>query len=198
MIAGAVTVGLLVLTVGLFVASRALYRQSFDRLVAATRIAEGDGVWVDYFVAEDCLFDTLVEQGVPEVAHRDAVKVLEQSDLLAAHVRSSLTVFASLSFLPTQGALSVARDGISAHYQAWDDHLTSVLPILTGLSADRGMLENSIRAWIEAVAGASEEIETTFETAEAAFVAAARDDPARLEVDTLFTASDAQCSRGAV
>ncbi|HSL26783.1 MAG TPA: hypothetical protein VLA54_10915, partial [Acidimicrobiia bacterium] len=52
---------LVILTVGAFFTNRALYRQSFARLVETTRTAEGAPVWVDYFVAEDCLFATVVD-----------------------------------------------------------------------------------------------------------------------------------------
>jgi hypothetical protein len=189
---------LVVLTVGAFFTNRALYRQSFARLVEATRGAEGAPVWVDYFVAEDCLFATVVDRGDPEAVYRDALSVLDQTDLLAAHVRSSLSVFAGLSFLPTQRPLAAARDAIVGHYRVWGDHLASIQPVLSGLSADRGGLGPTLGAWIEEVAGASEEIRTTFEAAEAALVAAAHDDPARQEVDRLFTPSETQCSRGAV
>ena len=189
---------LVVLTVGAFFTNRALYRQSFARLVEATQTAERAPVWVDYFVAEDCLFATVVDRGDPEAVYREALSVLDQTDLLAAHVRSSLSVFAGLSFLPTQRPLAGARDAIVGHYRVWGDHLASIQPVLSGLSANRGGLGPTLGAWIEEVAGASEEIRTTFEAAEAALVAAAHDDPARQEVDRLFTPSEAQCSRGAV
>lgn len=178
--------------------SRALYVRSFDSLVATTRDAEGAQVWRDFFIAQDCFIDAVVEAADAELAYNEGLMLIDETDLLARHVTLSLSSFADLSVLPFHRRLAAARDSIVAHYEVWDGHLGESVTTLAGLDPDPTQLAVQFQAWVDVVVGDSDAIETTFNDAEAAFQLAALDDVSRQEIDSLFTPSDVACSRGAV
>ena len=195
---GVLVAAVLLLSVGFVAGSRALYARTFDSLVAGTRVAEGAQVWKDFFIAQDCFIDAVVEAGDAELAFSEGLALLEESDLLARHVTSSLSSFSEISVLPVHTALAAARDAIISHYQVWEAHLGRSTTILSGLEADPAELAVRFQTWIDVVVADLEPIESTFTDSESAFQSAAIDDPSRLEVDTLFTPSETECSRGAV
>jgi hypothetical protein len=178
--------------------SRALYTGSFDSLVATTRDAEGAQVWRDFFIAQDCFIDAVVEAADAELAFNEGLTLIDETDLLARHVTLSLSSFANLSVLPFHSRLAAARDSIVAHYEVWDGHLAESVTTLAGLDPDPAALAVQFQAWVDVVVGDSDAIESTFNDAEAAFEEAALDDASRQEIDTLFTPSDVACSRNAV
>ena len=178
--------------------TRALYSRAFDSLVETTRSAEGAEIWRDFFVAQDCFIASVVEAADPDLAFDDALGLLDETDLLTQHVTRSLASFADVSILPIHSALGAARDSIAAHYQVWEDHLAGAASILGTLDPDPVQLAVVFQAWVDEVVTDTEAIETTFLASESAFQTAALDDPARQEIDTLFTPSEAECTRGAV
>jgi len=183
--------------VGLF-GTRALYSRTFDSLVATTRAAEGAQVWRDFFIAQDCFIDSVVQVGDPELAFNEGLTLLDETDLLARHVDLSLASFADVSVLPWHGNLAAARDAIGAHYEVWESHLGEAVATLSGLDPDPAVLAVQFQAWVDVVVADAEAIESTFNDSESAFRLAAVDDSARQEIDNLFTPSDVECSRGAV
>ena len=187
-----------VLSLAFVVGTRAVYARTFDSLVAATRLAEGAQVWKDFFIAQDCFIDAVVEAGDAELAFNEGLALLDESDLLARHVTSSLSSFADISVLPIHATLAAARDAIISHYQVWESHLGRSETILSGLEADPADLAIRFQTWIDVVVADLEPIESTFTDSESAFQSAAIDDPSRLEIDTLFTPSETECSTGAV
>ncbi len=183
--------------VGVF-GTRALYSRTFDSLVAATRTAEGAQVWRDFFIAQDCFIDSVVEVGDPELAFSEGLTLLDETDLLARHVDLSLASFVEVSVLPWHRNLAAARDAIGAHYEVWESHLGKAVATLSGLDPDPPLLAVDFQAWVDVVVADAEAIQSTFNDSESAFQLAAVDDSARQEIDNLFTPSDVECSRGAV
>ena len=195
MVVGVVGVGLVV--VGVF-GTRALYVRTFDSLVDTTRAAEGAQVWKDFFVAQDCFIDAVIEDGDAALAFNEGMTLIDETDLLARHVDFSLASFADVSVLPWHRNLAAARESIGAHYQVWDGHLSEALAALSGLDPDPVLLAAQFQAWVDLVVAAAGAIESTFNDSEAAFELAALDDSARSQIDALFTPSEVECSRGAV
>jgi hypothetical protein len=195
----AIVVGLIVVLalVALF-GTRALYRRSFDALVETTRTAEGAQVWKDFFIAQDCFIDAVVEDGDAALAFNEGLTLLDETDLLARHVDLALASFADVSVLPWHGNLAAAREAIEAHYEVWAGHLTDAVAALSGLDSDPVLLAAQFQAWVDVVVADASAIESTFNDSESAFQLAALDDAARQEIDTLFTPSEVECSRGAV
>jgi hypothetical protein len=194
----AVLVGLLLIGGGLFFGNRALYRSTFDQLVDATEQAEGDPVWTSYFVALDCFVNSVIQEQDLEMARADALTMAEETRLLGDHVATSLQAFEDLPVRVFQPRLVTARNAIHAHYQVWDDHLSTVEPLLAEVETDLAALPQVWDTWATEVSSSQDPIEETFNQAEAAFKEAAPDDGARDRVDVLFTASDAACTRGSV
>ncbi len=183
--------------VGVF-GTRALYARTFDSLVDTTRDAEGAQVWKDFFIAQDCFIDAVVEDGDAELAFNEGMGLLDETDLLAGHVDLSLASFADVSVLPWHGNLAAARDSIRAHYEVWESHLAEAVATLSGLDPDPEVLAVQFQAWVDVVVADAEAIESTFIDSESAFQLAALDDSARQQIDALFTPSEVECSRGAV
>lgn len=183
--------------VGVF-GTRALYARSFDSLVDTTRAAEGAQVWKDFFIAQDCFIDAVVEDGDAELAFNEGLTLLDETDLLARHLDLSLALFADVSVLPWYGNLAAARDAIGTHYGVWESHLGEAVATLSGLDSDPEVLAVQFQAWVDVVVADAEAIESTFNDSESAFQLAALDDSARQEIDALFTPSEVECSRGAV
>lgn len=181
-----------------FFGSGAIRSRTFTGLVDATRAAEGAPVWKEFFTAQDCFIDAVVEASDAELAFNEGLTLLEETDSLARHVDLSLASFSKVTVLPYHRALGLARDSIVAHYQVWDGHLARSLSILSLLDSEPTELAVQFQAWVDGVVADSEAIESTFNDAESAFQSAALDDPSRQTVDTLFTPSEAACSRGAV
>ena len=103
--------------------------------------AEGAQVWKDFFIAQDCFIDAVVEVADAELAFNEGLTLLDETDLLARHVRSSRwSSFADVSVLPLHGNLASARDSIVAHYEVWDGHLGESAAILSGLDPDPTLL----------------------------------------------------------
>jgi len=178
--------------------TRTLYSRTFDSLVETTRTAESAQIWRDFFVAQDCFIDAAVEAGDAELAFNEGLSLLDETDLLARHVSLSLASFAEVSVLPWHGNLAAARDSIVAHYEVWEGHLQESAAALSGLDPDPVVLAGQFQSWVEVVVADGEAIGSTFEDSESAFQLAALDDPSRQEIDALFTASDVECTRGAV
>jgi hypothetical protein len=190
-------VAVVLAVVGVF-GTRALYVRAFDSLVDTTRVAEGAQVWKDFFVAQDCFIEAVVEDGDAALAFNEGMTLLDETDLLARHVDFSLDSFARVSVLPWHRNLAAARESIEAHYQVWDEHLSESQAALAGLDPDPVVLAAQFQAWVDGVVAAAGAIESTFNDSEAAFEMAALDDSARSEIDALFTPSEVECSRGAV
>jgi len=178
--------------------ARAFYSRTFNGLVETTRGAEGAPIWRDFFIAQDCFIGAVVDIADPEVAFNEGISLLDETDLLARHVSQSLESFNDVSVLPFHRALAAARESIVAHYEVWEGHLARSSAILSALGPDPTELAGLFQAWADIVVADSEAIESTFNDAESAFQSAALDDPGRLEIDTLFTPSEVECSRGAV
>ena len=195
LVVGVVVVFLVVVAV---FGTRALYVRTFDSLVDTTRVAEGAQVWKDFFVAQDCFIEAVVEDGDAALAFTEGLTLLDETDLLARHVDSSLASFARVSVLPWHRNLAAARESIEAHYQVWESHLSESQAALSGLDSDPVVLAAQFQAWVDGVVAAAGEIESTFNDSEAAFQLAALDDSAHSEIDALFTPSEVECSRGAV
>ena len=194
-----VLVGVLVVLglVGLFI-TRAMYSRTFDALVETTRAAEGAQAWKDFFVAQDCFIDAVVDEGDAELAFNEGLTLLDETDLLSRHVDLALASFSDVSVLPWHGNLALARDAIGAHYQVWQSHLGEAVAALSGLDSDPEVLATQFQTWVDIVVADAEAIQSTFTDSESAFQLAAVDDSARQEIDALFTPSDIECSRGAV
>lgn len=195
LVVGVVVVALAVVGV---LGTRALYVRTFDSLVDTTRAAEGAQVWRDFFIAQDCFIDAVIEEGDPVLAFKEGLTLLDETDLLARHVDFSLDSFAEVSVLPWHGNLAAARDSIGAHYEVWDGHLSEAVAALSGLDSDPVVLAAQFQAWVDVVVADAGAIESTFNDSESAFQLAALDDSARQEIDALFTPSEVECSRGAV
>jgi len=187
----------LLAVVGVF-GTRALYVRTFDSLVDTTRAAEGAQVWKDFFVAQDCFIDAVIDDGDPALAFNEGLTLLDETDLLARHVDFSLASIADVSVLPWHRNLAAARESIGAHYEVWQAHLSEAVAALSGLDSDPVVLAAQFQAWVDVVLAAAEAIESTFNDSESAFQLAALDDSARQEIDALFTPSEVECSRGAV
>jgi hypothetical protein len=183
--------------VGVF-GTRALYSRSFDSLVDTTRAAEGAQVWKDFFIAQDCFIDAVIEDGDAALAFNEGLTLLDETDLLARHVDLALASFADVSVLPWHGNLAAARESIGAHYEVWEGHLSEAVAALSGLDPDPLVLATQFQAWVDLVVADAGAIESTFNDSESAFQLAALDDSARQEIDALFTPSQVECSRGAV
>lgn len=178
--------------------TRVFYSRTFNGLVDTTRAAEGAPIWKDFFVAQDCFIGAVVENADPELAFNEGLSLLDETDLLARHVSLSLASFTDVTVLPLHRALAAARASIITHYEVWEDHLGEASAILSGLDPDPSELAVQFQAWVDVVVADAEAIESTFIGAESAFESAALDDPSRLAIDSLFTPSEAECSRGAV
>jgi hypothetical protein len=198
LIVGIAVAALVVLALGAVFGTKALYSRAFDSLVATTRAAEGAQVWKDFFIAQDCFIDAVVEVADAELAFNEGLTLLDETDLLARHVSASLGEFGDVSVLPWHGNLAAARRSIVAHYEVWAGHLGESAATLAGLDPDPALLASQFQTWVDVVVEDAEAIESTFNDSEAAFELAALDDPSRQEIDTLFTPSEVQCSRGAV
>jgi hypothetical protein len=194
----AVGVVVVVLALVALFGTRALYSRSFDSLVDTTRAAEGAQVWKDFFIAQDCFIDAVIEDADAALAFNEGLTLLDETDLLARHVDSALASFADVSVLPWHGNLAAARESIGAHYEVWEGHLTEAVAALSGLDPDPVVLAAQFQAWVEVVVADAGAIESTFNDSESAFQLAALDDSARQEIDALFTPSEVECSRGAV
>ena len=190
--------GLLVAVGGGFIGNRMLYSSDFNRLVDLTIAAEGDQVWKDFFIAQDCFVASVVDDQNPGLAYTDGLELRDETARLAGHVDQSLATFAGAGVKPWHGSLSDARDAISAHYLVWDEHLVEAQTVLETLSELPEELVVTFQVWADSVVGAQDSITETFEDAEAAFVAAAPNPAAATEIDTLFTGSDVGCTRGSV
>ena len=194
-----VVVGLImVLALVALFGTRALYTRSFDSLVDTTRAAEGAQVWKDFFIAQDCFIDAVIEDGDATLAFNEGLTLLDETDLLARHVALALASFADVSVLPWHGNLAAARESIGAHYEVWEGHLTEAVAALSGLDPDPSILAAQFQAWVDVVVADAGAIESTFNDSESAFQQAALDDSSRQEIDALFTPSEVECSRGAV
>ncbi|MGQ0848611.1 MAG: hypothetical protein ACT4OP_05770 [Actinomycetota bacterium] len=189
---------LAVLVVAAIVGSGLTYRGGFTRLVEVTKAAETDRVWGDFFMAQDCLLDAVLEAGDPDLAYAEALTVISETDRLARHVDTSLGEFGAFSTLGIHAPLTQARAAISAHYEVWAEHLAVAGPILGPLATGPEDLVTTIESWFDELVKAQDPIERTYLAAEEAFTAAARTDQARGMVDQLFTPSDVVCSRAAV
>jgi hypothetical protein len=198
LIIGIVIGAIILLGVVGFFGSGAIQSRTFTGLVEATRAAEGAPVWKEFFIAQDCFIDAVVNASDAELAYNEGLTLLDETDLLAGHVEVSLVSFADVAVLPVHRALASAREAIVAHYEVWADHLANSLSILSTLDSEPSRLAVQFQAWVDGVLADSEAIETTFNDAEAAFESAALDDPSRQMVDTLFTPAEVECTRGAV
>jgi hypothetical protein len=194
----AVLAVLLLVGAGLVFGGRALYSSTFDQLLAATEQAEGDPIWTSYFVAQDCFIDSVTEQQDLAMAEADVLTLAEQTMLLGDHVTTSLETFGELPVRVFQPRLVAARDAIHAHYQVWDEYLSVAGPLLGQVESDVTALPQVWDTWVAELVDSLDPIEQTFNDAEAAFKEAAPDEDAQQQVDQLFTASEAQCTRGSV
>jgi hypothetical protein len=195
LVAGLVVVALAV--VGVF-GTRVVYVRAFDSLVDTTRLAEGAQVWKDFFIAQDCFIDAVIEDGDAALAFNEGLTLRDETDRLARHVDISLDSFADVSVLPWHRSLGAARESIGAHYEVWERHLREASAALSGLDSDPAVLAAQFQVWVNSVVAAAGGIESTFNDAESAFQSAALDESARQAIDALFTPSEAECSRGAV
>lgn len=193
----AVAIGVVVLLIaGGLVGASLLYDRSFSRLVDATETAEHDPIWIDFFVAQDCFIAAVIEEGDPDLALIEGLQLLDASDLLSDHVVRSLDQFQRISVLGFHGPVLAARDAIGAHYDVWNNHLDTTIPILSTLEGED--IAVVFQLWADVVVRDGDPIEQTFNDAETAFLDAARGGEALDEVDALFTAADVACTRGAV
>ena len=178
--------------------NQSFYRRGFTNLVEATQAAEGAPVWADFFVAQDCFIDAVVESGDPELAFNDGLTLLDETDLLSRHVSLSLQSFDDIWIAPFHAPLSDARAAIAAHYQVWGGHLSEASAVLATLEQDPETLATQFQDWVTVVVDDAAAIESTFEDAGVAFNAAATDDVMVTTLGNLFTPSNASCTRGAV
>ena len=169
---------------------------SFEDLVDVTQQAEGDQIWIDYFVAQDCFFVAVLEDGDIELAFTESQDLLTQTDSLARHVGRSLESFAGLRFGPARGELERAREAIVAHYEVWDDHLAETAQVLAAINSEPSSVVAGAQSFAELASAAFEPIEATFNEAGAEFREAAGEDQTALE--NLFEPADVSCTRTAV
>lgn len=169
---------------------------SFAELVEVTERAEGDQIWVDYFVAQDCFFVALAEAGDIELGYEESQDLLTQTDGLARHVDLSLESFDDLRFLPWQSQLTEAREAIVAHYQVWDDHLTDTTAVLSVINSEPSSVVEGFQSFVTLVTEALDPIESTFNEAGEVFREVAGEDSTLL--GGLFEPADVSCTRTAI
>ena len=135
-----------------------------------------------------------------ELAFNEGLTLLDETDLLGPP-RDQLpwAPFGDVSVLPWHGNLAAARSSIVAHYEVWDGHLGESAATLSGLDPDPALLGVAVsdlgRCGRRGRRGYRVDLQRL---GSLRFELAALDDPSRQEIDTLFTPSEAQCSRGAV
>ena len=190
--------GLVVVGLGLWLVLGSLGRSSFESLVRVTREAEGDQIWLDYFIAQDCLVDAVVEAGDLELGFTESQDLLGQTDALSRHVDSSLDRFNELGIQPWQGPLLAARAAIVGHYEVWEGHLAETATVLQGINSEPSSILQGVQTWINLVVEAAEPIEQTFNDAGAAFEEAAADEEQLASIESLFIPADVACTRTAV
>ncbi|HJR86200.1 MAG TPA: hypothetical protein VJ930_00950 [Acidimicrobiia bacterium] len=198
LIVAVVAIALVLLGVGLWLALGSLGRSSFESLVTLTREAEGDQIWLDYFIAQDCLVDAVVETGDLELGFTESQDLLEQTDALSRHVDASLDRFAQLGIQPWQGPVLAAREAIVAHYGVWENHLAESATVLQGINSEPSSILQGVQTWINLVVEATEPIEQTFNDAGAAFEEAAASEEQLASIESLFVPADVTCTRTAV
>ena len=193
-----VAIALVVIGAGLWLALRSLGRASFESLVTVTRDAEGDQIWLDYFIAQDCLVDAVVEAGDIELGFTESQDLLDRTDALARHVTASLDRFAELGIRPWEGPLLAAREAIVGHYQVWESHLAETATVLQGINSEPSSIISGVQTWINLVVEASEPIEQTFNDAGTAFEEAASNEEQLASIESLFIPADVSCTRTAI
>ena len=198
LIVAVVAIALVLVGVGLWLALGSLGRSSFESLVTLTREAEGDQIWLDYFIAQDCLVDAVVETGDLELGFTESQDLLEQTDALSRHVDASLDGFAQLGIQPWQGPVLAAREAIVAHYGVWENHLAESATVLQGINSEPSSILQGVQTWINLVVEATEPIEQTFNDAGAAFEEAAASEEQLASIESLFVPADVTCTRTAV
>jgi hypothetical protein len=198
LIIGVVVIALVLVGVGLWLALGSLGRSSFESLVTVTREAEGDQIWLDYFIAQDCLVDAVVETGDLELGFAESQDLLDQTDALSRHVNASLDRFAELGIQPWHGPVLAAREAIVAHYEVWEDHLAESATVLQGIDSEPSSILQGVQTWINLVVEATEPIEQTFNDAGSAFEEAAASEEQLASIETLFVPADVACTRTAV
>lgn len=198
LIVGVVIGALLLLLVAALIANNVVYRSTFTRLVEATETAETDQVWISFFQDQDCFLDAALVEGDIDLTIAEGLKFRDTAEILAAHVDGSLSIFSDIRVQGFHGPIASARGAIIAHYTVWDEHLSKAIPILSTLGGDESDVINTFQAWIDVLAGDVDQIESTFNNAEKAFLDAARGADAIDRVDALFTPADIACTRGAV
>ena len=198
LILAVVAIALVLVGVGLWLALGSLGRSSFESLVTLTREAEGDQIWLDYFIAQDCLVDAVVETGDLELGFTESQDLLEQTDALSRHVDASLDRFAQLGIQPWQGPVLAAREAIVAHYGVWENHLAESATVLQGINSEPSSILQGVQTWINLVVEATEPIEQTFNDAGAAFEEAAASEEQLASIESLFVPADVTCTRTAV
>jgi hypothetical protein len=191
-------VALVVIGAGVWFALTSLGRSSFESLVTVTREAEGDQIWLDYFIAQDCLVDAVVETGDLELGFSESQDLLDQTDSLARHVSASLGRFAELGIQPWEGSLLAAREAIVGHYEVWKNHLAETATVLQGINSEPSSILSGVQTWINLVVEAAEPIEQTFNDAGAAFEEAAATEEQLASIESLFIPADVACTRTAV
>ena len=198
LVVAVIVIALLLVGVGLWLALGSLGRSSFESLVTAAREAEGDQIWLDYFIAQDCLVDAVVETGDLELGYTESQDLLDQTDALSRHVNASLDRFAEVEIQPWQGPVLAAREAIVAHYEVWENHLAESATVLQGISSEPSSILQGVQTWINLVVEATEPIEQTFNDAGAAFEEAASSEEQLASIETLFVPADVACTRTAV
>ncbi|HKZ20657.1 MAG TPA: hypothetical protein VJQ57_11155 [Acidimicrobiia bacterium] len=193
-----IAIALVLVGVGLWLALGSLGRSSFESLVTLTREAEGDQIWLDYFIAQDCLVDAVVETGDLELGFTESQDLLDQTDALSRHVNASLDRFAEVGIQPWQGPVLAAREAIVAHYEVWENHLAESATVLQGINSEPSSILQGVQTWINLVVEATEPIEQTFNDAGAAFEEAASNGEQSASIETLFVPADVACTRTAV
>jgi hypothetical protein len=198
LVVAVIAIALVLVGVGLWLALGTLGRSSFESLVTVTREAEGDQIWLDYFIAQDCLVDAVVETGDLELGFTESQDLLDQTDALSRHVNASLDRFAEVGIQPWQGPLLAAREAIVAHYEVWENHLAESATVLQGINSEPSSILQGVQTWINLVVEATEPIEQTFNDAGAAFEEAASSEEQLASIETLFVPADVACTRTAV
>ena len=193
-----IAIAVVVFGAGLWFALTSLGRSSFESLITVTREAEGDQIWLDYFIAQDCLVDAVVETGDLELGFSEAQDLLDQTDSLARHVSASLDGFAELGIQPWEGPLLAAREAIVGHYKVWENHLAETATVLQGINSEPSSILSGVQTWINLVVEAAEPIEQTFNDAGAAFEEAAATEEQLASIESLFIPADVACTRTAV
>ncbi|HJU81294.1 MAG TPA: hypothetical protein VJ796_06045 [Acidimicrobiia bacterium] len=193
-----IAIALVLVGIGLWLALGSLGRSSFESLVTVTREAEGDQIWLDYFIAQDCLVDAVVETGDLELGFTESQDLLDQTDALSRHVNASLDRFSEVGIQPWQGPVLAAREAIVAHYEVWENHLAESATVLQGINSEPSSILQGVQTWINLVVEATEPIEQTFNDAGAAFEEAASNEEQLASIETLFVPADVACTRTAV